>query len=90
MKNVNSFQIVFYAADCVAFGLDSGLDAGLNVDNVVCVDNSVDINCFDDNSVNDDDCFNDDSVYDSVYDDLVDDCFDDRAAKFRLVCVDLL
>jgi hypothetical protein len=70
MKNVNSFQIVFYAADCV--------DAGLNVDHVVCVDDSV---FNDDNSVFDDDnsVFNDDNSVDddwfdndSVYDDSVD------------------
>jgi hypothetical protein len=85
MKNVNSFQVIFYAANA-AGGLDSRLDAGLSVDNFVCVDQSVD-DCFDDNSV--DDCFDDNSV-----DDSVDDCFDDnsvddsvndgfdRAAKF--------
>ena len=91
MKNVNLFQVIFYAANA-ASGLDSRLDAGFSVDNFVCVDNSVD-NCFD-NSV--DDCFDDNSVDDSVdnsvdngFDDLVNDGFD-RAAKFRLVCVDLL
>ena len=54
MKNVNSFQVIFHAANA-AGGLDSRLDAGLSVDNFVCVDNSVD-NGFDDtvdNSVND-------------------------------------
>jgi hypothetical protein len=80
MKNVNSFQVIFYAADAAggldASGLDSRFDAGLSVDNFVCVDNSVD-NCFDnsvDNSV--DDCFDDNSVDDSVNDGF------DRAAKF--------
>jgi hypothetical protein len=91
MKNVNSFQVIFYAANPAgsfdASGLDSRLDAGLSVDNFVCVDNSVD-NGFD-NSV--DDCFDnsfdnsfDDSVDDSVdngFDDSVNDGFD-RAAKF--------
>jgi hypothetical protein len=91
MKNVNSFQVIFYAANAAgsfdASGLDSRLDAGLSVDNFVCVDNSVD-NGFD-NSV--DDCFDnsfdnsfDDSVDDSVdngFDDSVNDGFD-RAAKF--------
>jgi hypothetical protein len=86
MKNVNLFQVIFYAANA-ASGLDSRLDAGLSVDNFVCVDNSVD-NGFD-NSV--DDCFDnsfdnsfDDSVDDSVdngFDDSVNDGFD-RAAKF--------
>jgi hypothetical protein len=80
MKNVNSFQVIFYAANAAggldASGLDSRFDAGLSVDNFVCVDNSVD-NCFDnsvDNSV--DDCFDDNSVDDSVNDGF------DRAAKF--------
>ena len=72
MKNVNSFQVIFYAANAAggldASGLDSRFDAGLSVDNFVCVDNSVD-NGFD-NTV--DDCFDDN---------LVDDGFD-RAAKF--------
>jgi hypothetical protein len=91
MKNVNSFQVIFYAANAAgsfdASGLDSRLDAGLSVDNFVCVDNSVD-NGFD-NTV--DDCFDnsfdnsfDDSVDDSVdngFDDSVNDGFD-RAAKF--------
>ena len=95
MKNVNSFQVIFYAANAAgsfdASGLDSRLDACLSVDNFVCVDNSVD-NGFD-NSV--DNCFDnsfDDSVDDSVdngFDDSVNDGFD-RAAKFRLVFVDLL
>ena len=86
MKNVNSFQVIFYAANA-ASGLDSRFDASLSVDNFVCVDNSVD-NGFD-NSV--DDCFDnsfdnsfDDSVDDSVdngFDDSVNDGFD-RAAKF--------
>ena len=76
MKNVNSFQVIFYAANA-AGGLDSRLDAGLSVDNFVCVDQSVD-DCFDDNSVDDsvDDCFDDNSVDDSVNDGF------DRAAKF--------
>jgi hypothetical protein len=89
MKNVNSFQVIFYAANAAgsfdASGLDSRLDAGLSVDNFVCVDNSVD-NGFD-NTV--DDCFDDNSVDDSVdnsvnncFDDSVNDGFDDRAAKF--------
>ena len=77
MKNVNSFQIVFYAADCVDSRLDARFDAGLNVDHVVCVDDSV---FNDDNSVFDDDnsVFNDDNSVDdwfnndSVYDDSVD------------------
>ena len=78
MKNVDFFQLNCDAADCVAFGLDSGLDAGLNVDHVVCVDDSV---FNDDNSVFDDDnsVFNDDNSVDddwfdndSVYDDSVD------------------
>jgi hypothetical protein len=80
MKNVNSFQVIFYSANAAggldASGLDSRFDAGLSVDNFVCVDNSVD-NCFDnsvDNSV--DDCFDDNSVDDSVNDGF------DRAAKF--------
>jgi hypothetical protein len=84
MKNVNSFQVIFYSANAAggldASGLDSRFDAGLSVDNFVCVDNSVD-NGFD-NSV--DDCFDDNSVDDSVdnsVDDSVDDGFD-RAAKF--------
>jgi hypothetical protein len=91
MKNVNLFQVIFYAANAAgsfdASGLDSRLNAGLSVDNFVCVDNSVD-NGFD-NSV--DDCFDnsfdnsfDDSVDDSVdngFDDSVNDGFD-RAAKF--------
>jgi hypothetical protein len=71
MKNVNSFQVIFYAANA-ASGLDScfdaGFDAGLSVDNFVCVDNSVD-----DNSV--DDCF--DNTVDNCFDDTVDNCFDD-------------
>ena len=54
MKNVNSFQVIFYAANAAggldASGLDSRFDAGLSVDNFVCVDNSVD-DCFDDDSV---------------------------------------
>jgi len=85
MKNVNSFQVIFYAANAAggldASGLDSRFDAGLSVDNFVCVDNSVD-DCFDDNSV--DDCFDDDSVDNSVndgFDDSVNDGFD-RASKF--------
>jgi hypothetical protein len=92
MKNVNLFQVIFYAANAAgsfdASGLDSRLNAGLSVDNFVCVDNSVD-NGFDnsvDNSV--DDCFDDDSVDNSVdnsvndgFDDSVNDGFD-RAAKF--------
>ncbi len=89
MKNVNSFQVIFYAANAAgsfdASGLDFRLDAGLSVDNFVCVDNSVD-NGFD-NTV--DDCFDDNSVDDSVdnsvnncFDDSVNDGFDDRAAKF--------
>ena len=80
MKNVNSFQVIFYSANAAggldASGLDSRFDAGLSVDNFVCVDNSVD-NCFDnsvDNSV--DDCFDDNSVDDSVNNGF------DRAAKF--------
>ena len=81
MKNVNSFQVIFYAANAAgsfdASGLDSrfdaGFDAGFRVDNFVCVDQSVD-DCFDDNSV--DDCFDDNSVDDSVNDGF------DRAAKF--------
>jgi hypothetical protein len=80
MKNVNLFQVIFYAANAAggldASGLDSRFDAGLSVDNFVCVDNSVD-NGFD-NSV--DDCFDDNSVDDSV-NDSVNDGFD-RAAKF--------
>ena len=92
MKNGNSFQVIFHAANATggldASSLDSRLDAGLSVDNFVCVDNSVD-NGFDnsvDNSV--DDCFDDDSVDNSVdnsvndgFDDSVNDGFD-RAAKF--------
>jgi hypothetical protein len=76
MKNVNSFQVIFYAANAAggldASGLDSRFDAGFRVDNFVCVDNSVD------------DCFNDNSVDNSVndgFDDSVNDGFD-RAAKF--------
>ena len=76
MKNVNSFQVIFYAANAAggldASGLDSRFDAGLSVDNFVCVDNSVD------------DCFDDDSVDNSVndgFDDSVNDGFD-RASKF--------
>jgi hypothetical protein len=72
MKNVNSFQIVFYAADCVDSRFDARLDAGLNVNHVVCVDDSV----FNDKSV-DDNWFD----IDSVYDNSVNDGFD-RAAKF--------
>jgi|LakMenE01Jun11ns_1017448.scaffolds.fasta_scaffold9404704_2 hypothetical protein len=93
------FQVNCDAADCVDFcldsGLDSGFDAGLNVDHVVCVDNSVNNNWFDDDSVYDDwfddDWFDDDSVdddsvnndwvYDLVNDASVYDGFD-RAAKF--------
>ena len=85
------FQLNCEAADCVAFGLDSGFDAGLNVDHVVCVDNSVNNDSvndgFDDSVYDDwfdDDWFDDDSVYDSVndgFDDSVNDGFD-RAAKF--------
>jgi hypothetical protein len=86
MKNVNSFQIVFYAADCVDSRLDARFDAGLNVDHVVCVDDSVfndDNSVFDDdNSVDNDDCFNDDSVYNSVYDNSVYDDSVDRVKKF--------
>ena len=81
MKNVNLFQVIFYAANAAggldASGLDSRFDAGLSVDNFVCVDNSVD-NGFD-NSV--DDCFDDNSVDDCFDDNSVDDGFD-RAAKF--------
>jgi hypothetical protein len=62
MKNVNSFQIVFYAANA-ASSLDSCFDAGFRVDHVVCVDDSV---FDDDNSV--DDWFNNDSVYDDSVD----------------------
>jgi hypothetical protein len=68
MKNVNLFQVIFYAANA-AGGLDSRLDAGLSVDNFVCVDNSVD-NGFD-NSV-------DNGFDNSVDDNSVDDCFDDN------------
>ena len=89
MKNVNSFQVIFYAANAAgsfdASGLDSRLDAGLSVDNFVCVDNSVD-NGFD-NSV---DYSVDDNSVNNGFDNTVDNCFDNRAAKFRLVCVDLL
>jgi len=78
------FQVNCDAADCVDFcldsGLDSGFDAGLNVDHVVCVDNSVNNNWFDDDSV-DDDSVNNDWVYDLVNDASVYDGFD-RAAKF--------
>ena len=83
MKNVNSFQVIFYAANAAgsfdASGLDSRLDAGLSVDNFVCVDNSVD-NGFD-NSV--DDCFDNsvDDCFDNSFDDSVNEGFD-RAAKF--------
>ncbi len=83
MKNVNLFQVIFHAANA-ASGFDSCLDAGLSVDNFVCVDNSVDNNSVDngfDNSV--------DYSVDDCFDDTVDNGFD-RAAKFRLVCVDLL
>jgi hypothetical protein len=77
MKNVNSFQVIFYSANAAggldASGLDSRFDAGLSVDNFVCVDNSVD-NGFD-NSV--DNGF-DDSVDNSVDDNSVDDCFDNN------------
>ena len=44
MKNVNSFQVIFYAANAAGSfdaSLDSRFDAGLSVDNFVCVDNSV-------------------------------------------------
>ena len=80
MKNVNSFQVIFYAAKPAggldASGLDSRFDAcldsrfdaGFCVDHFVCVDNSVD-NGFD-NTV--DDCFDDNSV---------DDCFDDNSVN---------
>ena len=91
MKNVNLFQVIFYAANAAgsfdASGLDSRLNAGLSVDNFVCVDNSVD-NGFD-NSV--DDCFDNsvDDCFDNSFDDSVDNGFDDsvndgfdRAAKF--------
>ena len=71
------FQLNCNAADCVAFGLDAGLDAGLSVDHVVCVDDSVFDN---DNSV--DDSFNDNSVYDSVYDNSVYDDSVDRVKQF--------
>ena len=67
MKNVNLFQVIFYAANAAGgldASLDSRFDAGLSVDNFVCVDNSVD-NGFDDTV---DDCF----------DNSVDDCFDDN------------
>ena len=81
MKNVNSFQVIFHAANATggldASGLDAGFDAGFRVDNFVCVDNSV-YNGFD-NSV--DDCFDDNSADDCFDDNLVDDGFD-RAAKF--------
>ena len=87
MKNVNSFQVIFYSANAAggldASGLDSRFDAGLDsrfdagfnagfcVDNFVCVDNSVD------NSVNN----SVDNSVDNGFDDSVNDGFD-RAAKF--------
>ena len=92
MKNVNLFQVIFYAANAAggldASGLDSRLDSRLDagfdadfcVDHFVCVDNSV--NDGFDNTV--------DNGFDDTVDNSVDNCFDDRAAKFRLVCVDLL
>jgi hypothetical protein len=90
MKNVNLFQVIFYAANAAggldASGLDfrfdadldSRFDAGFRVDNFVCVDNSVDnsVNNSVDNSV--DNGF-DDTVDNSVndgFDDSVNDCFD--------------
>jgi len=83
------FQVNCDAADCVDFcldsGFDSGFDAGLNVDHVVCVDNSVNDNWFDDDSIDDDDnsVFDDnDSVYDSVYDNSVYDDSVDRVKQF--------
>jgi hypothetical protein len=84
------FQLNCDAADCVAFGLDSGFDAGLNVDHVVCVDNSVNDNWFDDDSIDDDSIDDDDnsvfddndSVYDSVYDNSVYDDSVDRVKQF--------
>ena len=81
------FQLNCDAADCVAFGLDSGFDAGLNVDHVVCVDNSVNDNWFDDDSIDDDDnsvfdSVYDNSVYDSVYDNSVYDDSVDRVKQF--------
>ncbi len=73
MKNVNSFQIVFYAADCVDSRFDARLNAGLNVDHVVCVDDSVFDN---DNSVDNDSVFNDNSVNDGFDDNSVDNSVD--------------
>jgi hypothetical protein len=69
------FQLNCDAADCVAFGLDAGLNAGLSVDHVVCVDDSV----FDDDNSVDDDWFDDNSVDDNWFDDnsVDDDWFDD-------------
>jgi len=67
------FQLNCDAADCVAFGLDAGLNAGLSVDHVVCVDDSV---FDDDNSVDNDSVFNDNSVNDGFDDNLVDNSVD--------------
>ena len=75
------FQLNCDAADCVA----SGLDFGLSADHVVCVDNSVNDNWFDNDSIDDDDnsVFDDnDSVYDSVYDNSVYDDSVDRVKQF--------
>jgi hypothetical protein len=71
------FQLNCDAADCVAFGLDAGLNAGLSVNHVVCVDDSV---FDDDNSVYD--SVYDNSVYDLVYDNSVYDNSVDRVKQF--------
>jgi hypothetical protein len=77
MKNVNSFQVIFYAANA-AGGLDSRLDAGLSVDNFVCVDNSVN-DGFDNTVDNGFDDTVDNSVDNGFDNNSVDDGFDDRA-----------
>jgi hypothetical protein len=79
MKNVNLFQVIFYAANA-AGGLDASFDAGFRVDNFVCVDNGFDNTVDDtvddsvDNSV--DDGFDDNSVDNSVDDGFDDDSVD--------------
>ena len=78
MKNVNLFQVIFYAANAASgldASLDSRFDAGFSVDNFVCVDNSVD-NCFD-NSVNDGFDNSVDNGFDDTVDNSVNDGFDD-------------
>ena len=86
MKNVNSFQVIFYAANATggldASGLDSrldaGFDAGFRVDNFVCVDNSVN-DGFDNTVDNGFDDTVDNSVDNGFDNNSVDDGFDDRA-----------